>query len=158
MENNNPLCSVCNIPGGYMGQLGERHWFRCQGCGLEFSIIHTVDDFLSLDQGYAQIEETDLKIDREKIPYRDVPTLPDCVDPYCNGAGKPYQYHGQIWYCCSVCHKEYTRDQIVSVLQKWKYPKTIKYLDFHVKNPCSSFEEMNIPHTSERRIVNLILK
>lgn len=50
MENNNPLCSVCNSPGGYMGQLGDRHWFRCQGCGLDFSIIHTIEDFLSLDQ------------------------------------------------------------------------------------------------------------
>ena len=84
------------------------------------------------DQGYALIETPDLKIDREKIPYRDVPTAPDCSDPMCNGAGKPYQYHGRIWYCCSVCQKEYTRDQIVSVLQKWKYPKMIKYLDFHV--------------------------
>ena len=32
-----------------MGQLGDRHWFRCRGCGLDFSIIHTIDDFLDLD-------------------------------------------------------------------------------------------------------------
>ena len=85
------------------------------------------------DQCYAPIKTPDLKIDREKIPYRDVPTSPDCVDPMCNGAGWALiRLSGLLWYMCNICHKEFSEDQIVSVLQKWKYPKTIKYLDFHV--------------------------
>lgn len=32
-----PICPVCSGDGGYMGALGNRSWFRCQSCGLEFS-------------------------------------------------------------------------------------------------------------------------
>ena len=73
----------------------------------------------NIDQCYAQIDVTDPKIDREKIPYRIVPGSPDC--PYCKTGAAIAQYRssGLLWYRCSTCLREFSEDKIVSTLRKW---------------------------------------
>ena len=31
-------CPVCEGPGGYLGCLGRKEWFRCRNCGCEFCL------------------------------------------------------------------------------------------------------------------------
>jgi hypothetical protein len=36
-EEGEPLCPVCSGDGRFLGNLGNRSFFRCQSCGLDFS-------------------------------------------------------------------------------------------------------------------------